>query len=164
MTAIRASMAMFTMDPAVRSAGAQMLAVGQAAHGRDVAMEQDSLIQAFYFILPPERLALGVTLPELGNRLRDGAELCDGDAGSILRGLSALLLLPYREAVPLMRSAMETIQGLDDVDILRYGAISMVFTSALWDATRRRACLERTAAVAREVDCGYWTPRYGPCR
>jgi DNA-binding CsgD family transcriptional regulator len=151
MVAVRASVAMFTADPALRTSTAEMLTVWETAHGHDVAIEQDSLIQAFYFLLPTERLALGLTLPELGKRLQEGADLREGAAASILRGLSAFILLPYRDAVPLMREGVETIKGLDDIGMLRYGAISVVLTSALWDAAGWRECLERTASVAREV-------------
>ena len=151
MAALRASVAMFTGDPAVRWSTANMLAAGEAAPHQDVQMQQDSLIEAFYFVLPTERLALGMTLPDLGNRLRRGAELSDGPASRILRGLSALILLPYRDAVPSMREAVQTIKSLDDIGTLRYGPVSVVLTSALWDAAGLRECLERTAEVAREV-------------
>ena len=84
-------------------------------------------------------------------------------AGSVLRALSAHILLPYAEAVPIMREAVDLIVKLDDEALLQYGAISVVLTSALWDATARRECLERTAAAARErgslrvLDLTLWT-------
>ena len=156
---------MFTGDPAVRWSTANMLAAGEAAPHQDVQMQQDSLIEAFYFVLPTERLALGMTLPDLGNRLRRGAELSDGAASRILRGLSALILLPYRDAVPSMREAVQTIKGLDDIGTLRYGPVSVVLTSALWDAA---GCASAWNAPQRSLErwahCGCWTSRCGRCR
>jgi hypothetical protein len=114
-------------------------------------MAQDALIQAFYLTLPAERAATGVSLAELGRRLEEGAGLHDGVAAQILRGLSAHILLPYHQAVPAMRTAARVIADLDEESLLRYGVISVVLTSALWDAAGRRECLERTAAAARHV-------------
>ena len=109
-------------------------------------LEQDTLLQAFYFTLPAERLAAGLTLTELGTRLRVGARLGDGIAATILEALGAFILLPYADAVPAMRKAVEAISGLDDEGLLKYGPVSIALTSALWDAPARRDCLERTAA------------------
>ncbi|WP_322919218.1 helix-turn-helix transcriptional regulator [Nocardioides renjunii] len=147
----RASIALFTADPALMEAGAQMLAAAECFHGHDVALEQDALIKAFEYTLPAERLAQGLTLSELGARLHKGAELRQGTAGTILRGLSAHILLPYEHAVPLMRSAVDTILALDASELLRYGATSVALTTALWDATARRECLTRTATAARDA-------------
>jgi len=163
MVAIRASVAMFTADPELRRSVANMLAAAEALHGHDIDREQDALIQAFYFLLPAERLAEGISLTDLGRRLREGAELREGMAASILRALSAHILLPYAEAVPVMREAVELITRLDDDELLQYGAISVVLTSALWNANARRECLERTAAAARDrgslrvLDLTLWT-------
>ena len=62
-----------------------------------------------------------------------------------------------------MRAAVDTILALDPADLLTYGAISVALTTALWDATARRECLERTAAAARDagslqlLDTALWT-------
>ena len=112
---------------------------------------QAALVQAFYFTLPAERAATGVSLAELGRQLEAGADLDEDEAAKILRGLSALILLPYDQAVPVMRGAVQAIDDLDGEGLLRYGVISVVLTSALWDAPGRRDCLERTAAAARNA-------------
>ncbi len=159
----RASIAIFTADPALMEAGANMLSAAESFHGHDVIREQGALIKAFEYTLPAERLAQGATLSELGARMRKGAELDEGTAGTILRGLSAHVLLPYEQAVPSMRAAVDTILALDPADLLTYGAISVALTTALWDATARRECLERTAAAARDagslhlLDTALWT-------
>ena len=36
------------------------------------------LVRAFDYLLPSERLTAGITRPELGRRLRAGAEVADG--------------------------------------------------------------------------------------
>ena len=159
----RASIAIFTADPALMQAGANMLSAAESFHGHDVTLEQNALIKAFEYTLPAERLAQGATLSELGARMRKGAELNDGTAGTILRGLSAYVLLPYEQAVPVMRTAVDTIMALDPPDLLPYGVISVVLTTAMWDATTRSECLERTATAARDagslqlLDTALWT-------
>ena len=150
MVAVRASVAMFLSAPGPRRSVTDMLAAAAALGSEDIDRAQDALIQAFYFLLPAERQAEGTTLPELGRRLREGAELRGGTAATILQALSAHILLPYEQAVPLMREAVDTIGKLQGEELLQYGAVSVVFTSALWDATGRRECLERTAAAARD--------------
>lgn len=147
----RASISLFTADPALMEAGATMLSAAECLHGHDVALEQDALIKAFEYTLPAERLARGLTLSELGARLRKGAELREGTPATILRGLSAHILLPYDQAVPVMRAAVDAILDLDPAGLLRYGATSVALTTALWDAQSRRECLERTVAAARNA-------------
>ena len=151
MASVRASVAMFTADPALRHATADMLVAAEAMSAYDPTAAQDTLIQAMYFLLPAERLATGVSIPELGKRLAEGAELQDGIAATILRGLAAHLTLPYPEAVPPMRRAVSAIEALDDEQLLTYGAISLVLTSALWDAPAMRRGLQRTAEAARDL-------------
>ncbi|MEV6273175.1 AAA family ATPase [Kribbella sp. NPDC051936] len=147
----RASIALFTADPALMNGGANMLAAAELFHGHDAVLEQNALIKAFEYTLPAERLARGATLTELGARMRKGAELGDGIAATILRALSAHILLPYDEAVPIMRTAVDAIAQLGPEALLQYGAISVALTTALWDATARRACLEATADAARDA-------------
>ena len=151
MLAVRASVAVFTGDPALRRSGAAMLAAAESMHGHDTGLEQDTLLQAFYFTLPAERIAAGLTVSGLGTRLKVGAGLRDGIAATILEALGAFILLPYADAVPAMRKAVEAISGLDDERLLKYGPVSVALTSALWDAPSRRDCLERTADAARDA-------------
>lgn len=163
MIAVRASLALFLADPGVTEAGANMLAAAECFHGHDPEREQRALVKAFDFTLPAERLARGATLDELGGRLWKGADVRDGVAATVLRGLAAHVLLPYADAVPVMRTAAETIAGLDPADLLDYGAASIALTTALWDAELRELCLQRTADAARDagslqlLDTTLWT-------
>ncbi|OWY62670.1 hypothetical protein B7486_57185, partial [cyanobacterium TDX16] len=151
LVALRATIAMFTADPEIKRSGAEMLRAAELLHDDDPDRAQHALMKAFDFTLPPERMAEGTTLEELGQRLHEGAELQDGSAASILRGLSALILLPHEEAVPVMRRAVDVILAMGTEDLLRYGTSSVALATALWDADARRECLLRTAAAARDV-------------
>ncbi len=147
----RARLMIFLADPALTTAGASMLAAAESFHGHDSTLEQRALIKAFEYTLPAERKARGATLTELGGRMRSGADLQDGVAATLLRALSAYVLLPYAQAVPQMRAAVEAIGQMNAVELLEYGAVGVALTSALWDATACRDCVERTAEAARST-------------
>ena len=101
---LRAIHALFIGDPALVHGGARMLEAADCFHGVDAGAEQAALIRAFEFTLPAERRAEGLTLTELGRRLRDGAALQDGLPATVLTALGAFIVLPYDEAVPLTAS------------------------------------------------------------
>jgi DNA-binding CsgD family transcriptional regulator len=151
MIATRASLALFSADPAVMESGANMLAAAECFHGEDARREQQALIRAFEYTLPAERLARGATLTELGSRMRKGADGADGVASAVLHGLAAHVLLPYEQAVPLMREAVDTIAALGPDELLDYGSVSVALTTALWDADARHHCLQRTVDAARDA-------------
>ena len=162
--AVRAAFALFTPDPAQLVWGTARALEGAAlVHGVDPALEQTMLVRAFEYLLPSERLTAGVTQPELGRRLRAGAEVADGPRALILRGLSAHILLPYGEAVPVMRAAVDTVLGLEDDELLLLGSVSVALTTALWDLGARETCLLRVADAARDagalqlLDSALWT-------
>ncbi|HEU4545830.1 MAG TPA: LuxR C-terminal-related transcriptional regulator [Microlunatus sp.] len=150
---VHASYALFTPDPAELVWGtARLLDAAAAVHQLDPVLEQTTLIRAFEHCLPPERLLRGVTLPQLGERLRDGARAADGSAAVILDGLAAHILLPYADAVPIMRRAVEELLAVeDDRELLRLGAVGVALTTALWDLRGRDACLQRAAEAARSA-------------
>jgi DNA-binding CsgD family transcriptional regulator len=149
--AVAADHALFTAAPGLTRASADMLAAAELFHGHDPELEQTTLIKAWERALPAERLLAGTTWPELGRRLGAGAGVRDGTAATILRALSALVLLPYREAVPVMREAVEMFDRLQPEELLVYGHSSIALTTALWDDPARRRCLERTVAAARDA-------------
>ncbi len=151
MISLRATHAVFTGDPALLHGAAQMLEAADCFHGVDAGAEQAALIRAFEFTLPAERLAQGLTLPELGRRLSEGAALQDGLPATILTALGAFIVLPYDEAVPLMRRAVAEISALPPAELMDYAVVSVALTTALWDAVARRALLERAAAAARDA-------------
>ncbi|WP_205705826.1 AAA family ATPase [Kineococcus indalonis] len=163
LASVRATRALFTADPALTGSAAQMLRAAEHFHGHDTDAEQQALITAFCCALPAERLVHGTTLQHLGRRLREGAGERDGPASTVLRALSALILLPYAEAVPVVRRAVDLIDRLPPQQLLRYGTAGVPLATALWDAAARRACLQRTADAARDagspqlLDTVLWT-------
>jgi DNA-binding CsgD family transcriptional regulator len=148
---VRASFALFTPEPIELVWGtARLLDAAAVVHDLDPQLEQITLIRAFEHCLPVERLMRGVTLEQLGRRLRDGARAADGIAGVILEGLAAHILLPYAEAVPVMRHAVAALLAVeDDGELLRLGTVGVALTTALWDHQGRDACLRRSAEAAR---------------
>jgi DNA-binding CsgD family transcriptional regulator len=150
MLALTAQLALFTADPAVVRGAADLLRAADMFHGRDDQLEQDTLIRAWEAYLPAEELATDMTPVELGQRMAAGARRLDGVAATVLGALSALVLLPYDAALPVMRRAVETISDLDGDQFLRYGSSSIALTTALWDNENRYLCLRRTADAARD--------------
>jgi len=148
---LRAIHALFAADPALVHGCADLLQAADCFHGVDTVAEQAALIRAFEAVLPAERLADGVALPELGRRLRTGAALQDGLPATVLAALGAFIVLPYDEAVPLMRLAVEEISALQAPELMSYVVVSVALTTALWDAATRRVLLDRTAAAARDA-------------
>ncbi len=149
-TSLRAIHALFTGDAALVHGGARMLRAAEYFHGIDAGAEQAALIRAFEFTLPAEREAQGLTLPELGCRLRDGASLQEGLPATVLEALGAFIVLPYAEAVPLLRRALRELDALSPAELMNYVVVSVAVTTALWDAGSRRRMLDRVAAAARD--------------
>ena len=142
-----------------------MLQAADCFHGVDAGAEQAALIRAFEFTLPAERLAEGATLAELGRRLREGAALQDGLPATILTALGAFIVLPYDEAVPLMRRAVDELSALPPAELMNYAVVGVALTTALWDAVARRTLLDRVAAAARDAGASRCsTRRCGSCR
>ena len=148
---LRATHALFTGDAALVHGGARMLEAAEYFHGIDARAEQAALIRAFEFTLPAERGAQGLTLPELGGRLRDGAALQAGLPATVLTALGAFIVLPYDEAVPLLRRALSELDDLPPAELMSYVVVSVAVTTALWDAVARRVLLNRAAAAARDA-------------
>ncbi len=148
---LRAIHALFIGDPALVHGGADMLHAAACFHGVDTGAEQAALIRAFEFTLPAERLAVGATLGDLGRRLREGAALQDGFPARVLTALGAFIVLPYDEAVPLMRRVVDELSALPPAELMNYAVVGVALTTALWDAVARRTLLDRIAAAARDA-------------
>jgi DNA-binding CsgD family transcriptional regulator len=153
-----ALLSLFTADPGVVRACADMMHAADIFRGLDAQLEQDTLVRAWDCFLPAERAAQDVTAVELGRRMGAGvgAQADAGGetatvAGTILAGLSALVLQPYEQAVPVMRRAVDAIEALGPDGFLKYGASSVALTTCLWDNQRRLDCLRRTADAARDA-------------
>jgi DNA-binding CsgD family transcriptional regulator len=149
--ALGAAHSLFTAAPTVTRGSADLLAAATLFHGEDDELEQRALIKAWEHALPAERLATGLTWTELGERLREGAEVREGHAATILRALSALILLPYAEAVPAMRAAIAAYDEMGADEIAAYGHSSVALATALWDDDARHRCLARCATAARDA-------------
>ncbi|PXA68276.1 helix-turn-helix transcriptional regulator [Cryobacterium arcticum] len=149
---LRAMLAVFLADPAGVIRGPRdLLAAADAFHGVAPELEQRTLIRAFELALTTEWMMHDVTLDQLGVRLREGATVQDGPLAVALRALSAHVLLPYHEAVPLMREALMLLQQADDSELLDLGVFGVALATGLWD---ERACvelLERSARAARDA-------------
>jgi DNA-binding CsgD family transcriptional regulator len=160
--ALGAAHALFTAAPTVTRGSADLLAAATLFHGEDDELEQRALIKAWEHALPAERLATGLTWTELGERLRDGADVREGHAATILRALSALILLPYAEAVPAMRAALVAYDQMGPEELVAYGHSSVALATALWDNDARHRGLARCASAARDagslqqVDSALW--------
>jgi DNA-binding CsgD family transcriptional regulator len=139
-----------------------MLRAATLFHGRAPELEQRALLRAFDYTLTAEWAAEGVSLPELGRRLADGATVAGGPRSVQLRAVAAHILEPYDVAVPLMREALATIHDADDAELLDLGSLGVALTMALWE---ERVCIEllqrtlrvaRDAGVLRVVDTNLW--------
>ena len=150
MLTVRAGIALFVVDPAgIRTASRDLLAAASAFHGVAPELEQQSLTRAFEYWMTVEWQAEGTSLRELGERLRAGADGRKDPLAITMRALSALILLPYGEAVPFMRQALRVFDAASDTDLPRFGHTCIVFTTALWDERGGAARLRRLARIAR---------------
>ncbi|WP_353952757.1 AAA family ATPase [Knoellia sp. S7-12] len=160
---LQAMHAVFTGDPVLVRGTARMLEAASCFDGIDADAEQAALIRAFEYCLPAERLVDGVELAVLGKRLSEGAALRLGVNSTVLTALGALIELPYDEAVPLMRRAVDAINALPQAQAMTYVVVGVALTTALWDADGRREVLERAAQGARDagalqvLDTTLWT-------
>jgi DNA-binding CsgD family transcriptional regulator len=147
---LRALIALFVADrDRILTGPSTMLQAAELFQGVVPALEQRALIWAFDLTLTVEWAIEGVTLPELGGRLAAGVDAAEGPLSTALRGLSAHILLPYSDAVPVMREALDMLFELDEEELLEIGTFGVALSMALWD---ERACvrlLERMAGAAR---------------
>jgi len=148
---LHAQWALFTADPALTRIGGDLLEAADLFRGHDDLLEQNTLIRAWEWSLPAEHRATGMDWTQLGHRLADGASRRAGTAQVLLDALSAHLLLPFAEAVPAIRRAVELLRRLPSEEVLEYGLTSAALTSALWDGRARWECLERYAHAARDA-------------
>ncbi|MBM7503730.1 AAA family ATPase [Agromyces aurantiacus] len=160
---LRALLALFIADhDGVVGGAAMMLRAATLFHDRDPELEQRALLRAFDYTLTAEWAAEGVSLPELGRRLADGATVADGPRSVQLRAVAAHILEPYDVAVPLIREAVATIRDADDAQLLDVGSLGVALTMALWEERLCIELLERTLQVARDagvlrvVDTNLW--------
>ncbi|KRE30619.1 hypothetical protein ASG80_17535 [Agromyces sp. Soil535] len=149
---LRTLLALFVADPAgIISGAAVMLRAADLFHGLVPELEQRTLVRAFELALTAEWAMEGTSLTELGHRLAAGAEVAGGPRAIALRALGAHILLPYEEAVPVMREAVTMLGESDDAQLLDLGHFGIALTMALWDERMCVELLERTAHAARDA-------------
>lgn len=151
MITVGADYSMFVAAPSLVTATAEMLLAAECFHGEDDDLEQTSLIKAWEWSLPPERLARGFEWDELGARLLAGARVKEGKPATILEAISALILKPYEEAVPLVRAGLAVFDEMDAEELLKYGHAVVALATYLWDLDARNRILERWADAARDA-------------
>lgn len=152
MIKLRCEIALFIADPApIMRAPADLLSAADQFHGQDPDLEQRALLRAFELAFVADALMQGTTLDELGRRVLAGADLLEGPRAIIMRGLAAHALLPYAEAVPLMRTALDTLAALDDREVASYGYVGITLSTALFDKKTGVDYLDRLADIAREA-------------
>ncbi|WP_218010763.1 helix-turn-helix transcriptional regulator [Herbidospora mongoliensis] len=161
--AVRCALGLFTADPAVLPyAVARLVEAADAFRGRDLEREQRTLLKAYELCAVTDRLMAGITPEELGRRIAGAAE-GGGPFDEILGGIGALILLPYKEAVPKVRAAFDAIMALPDHEMMHMFSAIAALAMFLWDEAERRAGLARAAATAREagalqaLDTMLWT-------
>lgn len=130
----RASLAMFVGDPdAIPHVVSQLTLAADAFRSVSTELEQRTLVNAFAFVLATESSTEGITLADLGNRILEGASGGGGMLETILRGIHALLVLPYDEAAPLVREALLAAQQADDEALMRIGVCAIPLALAQWE-------------------------------
>lgn len=160
---LRAMLALFVADaPGITSGAATLLRAAELFHGVVPELEQRTLLHAFQLALTAEWMMEGTTIEDLGRRLEAGVDVAEGSLSVVLRGVSAHILLPYDEAVPAMRAALDLLLAMDDADLGEFLGLSVALTMGLWD---QRACFEileriarasRAAAAVRTLDTSLW--------
>ncbi|MEV0891365.1 LuxR family transcriptional regulator [Promicromonospora sp. NPDC050262] len=150
-TMARATLAAFTgSGPDYVRASADLVRAADLFHGRDAVLEQRALVSAAELCMNADRLMEGITTTELGHRLHRGTAVADGPAAVVLAGLGALIRLPYAEAVPHARTALDTIRALPDAELMHSGISVAALSTFLWDTSGRELLL-RAMRAARDA-------------
>ncbi|WP_309068767.1 AAA family ATPase [Microbacterium sp.] len=148
---VQAFSGLFLSDPPVLRAGAAMLLeAAELFHGIVPDLEQRMLLQAFNFALVVEHDMSGITLEQLGRRLREGARVSEGPFAVVLRALSAFMLEPYEVAAPHLAEALAMLEALDEDSLLELSFVVVTPALGLWDIPAAVRLLERAVRIARE--------------
>lgn len=148
LTAVRASLALFVADPVMVRSAAEMVKAADCFADHEPDSEQRALFAAFEMMLVSEGLTEGLTIDELGHRL-------DSATGSenpsvVRKGLAALALLPFEQAVPPMRAALNALFDFDEDELIDCGFIGIVFSTALFDVEASQRFLSKLTIAARD--------------
>jgi DNA-binding CsgD family transcriptional regulator len=163
--AVRASLAAFLADPVhVARASAEMLEAADAFASSSPERERRALLFAFLYSLPAERSLAGTTMEAIGDRIRSAVTDPPQDTlDTVLSAIASLILDPPAESTPRARAAIAALRAVPDDDVLDYGALGAMLSTALWDPESAEDLLDRLNRIARErgslrlLDTGLWT-------
>ncbi|GAB1819501.1 helix-turn-helix transcriptional regulator [Herbidospora sp. RD11066] len=148
---VRYALGLFAGDARVLPyAVAELVKAADAFRGKDTEREQRALLKAYEAAATVDRLFVGISRAELGERIAEGAE-GGGPFAEILAGIGALVLLPYAEAVPKVRASFEAILALPDHDMMQMGSAIAAMSVFLFDDAGGQAGMTRAATAAREA-------------
>ncbi|WP_062351076.1 helix-turn-helix transcriptional regulator [Herbidospora yilanensis] len=151
MIVVRCALGLFTGDARVLpSAVAELVKAADAFRGRDLEREQRALLKAYEVAATVDRLFVGITKRELGERITEGV-VEGGSFTEILTGLGALVLLPYAEAVPRARASLDALLALPDHEVMLMHSAIAALSVFLFDDAGGRGGLTRAATAAREA-------------
>lgn len=149
---IRTEVGLFTADSALIMRGpADLIAAADLFHGREPEAEQVALVRAYELMLVAEVLMQGTSADQLGRRIRAGADVMGGPRSAVMHGIAAHLLDPYAEAVPAIRTALDTLETMDDDTVTGFGFIGVPLATALFDRKAGSDHLHRLADIARDA-------------
>ena len=142
-------------DAAMATVPAICQAAAAAFETAAPALARDALITAFERAFGAEWMMTGTTPAELAEHA-DRLRPPPGDSsvsGLVLAALGDLARGPVPEAVPKLQSVIAALlsDDLSETEILRFGWVSVAFTTAVWDDDAQLRLLGRTADVARRT-------------
>lgn len=147
---VEAMCGIYLSDPAMLRRGATLLlesADALADNAPDAA--QQALLLALNSFGVTEDRATDATLDQLGTRMR-ALSSGTGVRDAVLRGVGALILDPYEQAVPLLREAVSALEAQDDRQVPQSAFYAVVPCVSLWDWEAGSSLLRRAVRVARE--------------
>ena len=135
--------------PAICVAAADAFAASAPERARD------ALLIAFDRANSAEWMTAGTSLAEIAQRavMLDRAHDETSLPDLVLTAMAALVQQPFTDAVPLIRLAVDALGSPDaaDDDLVRFGSLGVILTTATWDDQARHDILTRVAAVARRT-------------
>ncbi|QAY70969.1 helix-turn-helix transcriptional regulator [Xylanimonas protaetiae] len=150
-TVVRYQLTLFLADGEnLRGTVATLVAAADDFHGREPDLERRTLMQAFEAAVTVARSMTGTTLGALGRRL-DAAADAGGRDATVLRGLAAVVLLPYADAVAPARAAFDALCDRPDGELMHLGTAVAALGAFLWEDTTRARALDRAYAAARDA-------------
>lgn len=152
---VRANAQAFTGNPGAMATVPAICVAAAAAFEHDApALARHAAITAFERATSAEALMTGVSVVDIAEQARRVVgDKNDSLQDLVLHALIELTTMPFAQAGPTLRAAVEALTA-DDVrpeDLLNLGWASVCLTTALWDDAARTGILSRAAVVARNA-------------